>query len=60
MPTEGSVYLRKDGRYCAQYTDATGKARYLYRFLGGLAAFFADWQAHGVRLQESWGCWHLE
>ena len=31
MPTEGSVYLRKDGRYCAQYTDAAGKARYLYR-----------------------------
>jgi len=31
MATEGSVYLRKVGRYCAQYTDATGKARYLYR-----------------------------
>ncbi len=31
MPTEGSVYQRKDGRWVAQFTDATGKARYIYR-----------------------------
>ena len=31
MVTEGSVYQRRDGRWCAQYTDARGKARYLCR-----------------------------
>ena len=31
MATEGSVYQRKDSRWVAQFTDATGKARYLYR-----------------------------
>jgi hypothetical protein len=29
--SEGSVFQRKDGRYCAKYEDATGKTRYLYR-----------------------------
>jgi integrase len=29
--SEGSVFRRKDGRFCAKYEDATGKARYLYR-----------------------------
>lgn len=27
---EGSIYQRKDGTWTAQYTDATGKKRYLY------------------------------
>jgi integrase len=31
MASEGSVYQRKDGRWVAQYTDANGKVRYLYR-----------------------------
>ena len=31
MGTEGSVYQRKDRRWVAQYTDAKGKTRYLYR-----------------------------
>ena len=31
MATEGSVYQRKDGRWVAQYKDAKGKTRYLYR-----------------------------
>jgi integrase len=31
MAAEGSVYQRKDGRWVAQYTDARGKVRYLYR-----------------------------
>ena len=31
MATEGSVYQRKDGRWVAQYQDAKGKTRYLYR-----------------------------
>jgi integrase len=31
MATEGSIYQRKDGRWAAQYTDAKGKTRYLYR-----------------------------
>jgi hypothetical protein len=31
MATEGSVYQRKDGRWCAQYRDAKGKVRYIYR-----------------------------
>lgn len=31
MATEGSVYQRKDGRWCGQYKDAHGKTRYLYR-----------------------------
>ncbi len=31
MATEGGVYQRKDGRWVAQYTDARGKVRYLYR-----------------------------
>jgi integrase len=32
MATEGSVYQRgKDGRWVAQYKDASGKVRYLYR-----------------------------
>jgi integrase len=29
--SEGSVYQRADGRWCAKYRDATGKWRYLYR-----------------------------
>ena len=29
--SEGSVFKRKDGRFCAKYEDATGKTRYLYR-----------------------------
>jgi predicted negative regulator of RcsB-dependent stress response len=28
---KGSVYQRKDGRWVAQYADAKGKTRYLYR-----------------------------
>jgi integrase len=31
MTVEGSVYRRKDGRWVAQYRDARGKTRYLYR-----------------------------
>ena len=31
MSGEGRVYPRKDGRWVAQLTDATGKARYIYR-----------------------------
>ncbi len=31
MASEGSVYQRKDGRWVAQYKDARGKTRYLYR-----------------------------
>jgi len=31
MTAEGSVYQHKDGRWVAQYTDARGKLRYLYR-----------------------------
>jgi len=31
MTAEGSVYQRKDGRWVAQYRDARGKMRYLYR-----------------------------
>jgi len=31
MATEGSVYQCNDGRWCAQYRDAKGKVRYLYR-----------------------------
>jgi hypothetical protein len=31
MIAEGSVYQRKDGRWVAQYQDARGKTRYLYR-----------------------------
>jgi hypothetical protein len=32
MATEGSVYQRgKDGRWVAQYRDASGKVQYLYR-----------------------------
>ena len=27
---EGSIYKRKDGIWTAQYTDSTGKKRYLY------------------------------
>ena len=29
--SEGSVYRRKDGRWCAKWKDARGKWRYLYR-----------------------------
>lgn len=29
--SEGSVFRRADGRWCAKYEDATGKWRYLYR-----------------------------
>src|SRR5215210_3039647 len=29
--SEGSVFQRKDGRWCAKYDDASGKTRYLYR-----------------------------
>jgi hypothetical protein len=28
--SEGSVFVRADGRTCAKYTDAKGKTRYLY------------------------------
>jgi integrase len=31
MTAEGSVYQRRDGRWVAQYKDAKGKTRYLYR-----------------------------
>src|SRR5918999_1140044 len=31
MTAEGSVYRRKDGRWVAQYRDARGKVRYVYR-----------------------------
>src|SRR5829696_5983179 len=31
MTAEGSVYRRKDGRWVAQYKDARGKVRYIYR-----------------------------
>jgi len=31
MAMEGSIYQRKDGRWVAQYRDARGKIRYLYR-----------------------------
>jgi integrase len=31
LTAEGSVYQRKDGRWVAQYRDARGKMRYLYR-----------------------------
>lgn len=31
MTAEGSVYQRKDGRWVAQYRNARGKVRYLYR-----------------------------
>ena len=31
MTAEGSVYRRKDGRWVAQYKDARGKTRYIYR-----------------------------
>jgi integrase len=29
--SEGTVYRRKDGRWCAKWKDASGKWRYLYR-----------------------------
>jgi len=28
--SEGSVFVRGDGRCCAKYTDARGKTKYLY------------------------------
>ena len=31
MGDNGSVYQRKDGRWCAKYRDADGKWRYIYR-----------------------------
>jgi hypothetical protein len=31
VATEGSVYQSKDKRWVAQYTDAKGKVRYIYR-----------------------------
>jgi integrase len=31
LTAEGSVYQRKDGRWVAQYKDARGKTRYIYR-----------------------------
>src|SRR5215203_3530083 len=37
MATEGSVYQRRDGRWVAQYRDAKGKTRYLYRKTKGEA-----------------------
>src|SRR5688572_13056479 len=37
MTTEGSVYRRKDGRWVAQYRDARGKVRYVYRKTRGEA-----------------------
>ncbi len=27
---EGSIYKRRDGRWCGKYTDANGKTRYVY------------------------------
>ena len=27
---EGSIYRRKDGRWCGEYKDANGRTRYLY------------------------------
>jgi integrase len=35
--SEGSVYQRKDGRWCGKYKDASGKWRYLYRKTKGEA-----------------------
>ena len=29
--SEGSVFQRKDGKWCAKWKDANGKWRYLYR-----------------------------
>jgi integrase len=37
MTAEGSVYRRKDGRWVAQYRDARGKVRYVYRKTRGEA-----------------------
>jgi len=37
MTAEGSVYQRKDGRWVAQYRDARGKVRYVYRTTKGEA-----------------------
>src|SRR5918999_2761268 len=37
MTAEGSVYRRKDGRWVAQYKDAIGKVRYVYRKTRGEA-----------------------
>ena len=37
MTAEGSVYRRKDGRWVAQYMDARGKVRYVYRKTKGKA-----------------------
>ena len=37
MTVEGSVYRRKDGRWVAQYRDARGKVRYVYRKTRGEA-----------------------
>jgi hypothetical protein len=34
---EGSVFQRKDGRWCAKYEDAKGKTRYIYRKTKGEA-----------------------
>ena len=31
MKSNGTVYWRKDGRWCVKYTDATGRWRYVYR-----------------------------
>jgi hypothetical protein len=31
LMSEGTVYRRKDGRWCAKWKDASGKWRYLYR-----------------------------
>ncbi len=31
MTAEGSVYQRKDGRWCAQYRDAKDRVKYIYR-----------------------------
>ena len=28
--SEGSIYKRKDGRWCGKYTDANGETRYVY------------------------------
>lgn len=37
MASEGSVFRRKDGRWVAQYKDATGKTKALYRKTKGEA-----------------------
>lgn len=37
MSSEGTVFQRSDGRWCAKYKDANGKTKYLYRKTKALA-----------------------